>query len=554
MPAFPGAMGFGANSVGGSGRGGAGTPSVYYVNTLADGAQAGTFRYACTQSGPRVIIFRVGGTITLTSTLTVSNPYYYIAGQTAPGGGIQIKNYGCHFGGHNGIVRFLRFRPGVDTAVRPAGVSNNACWAHGGTGSGAWDGTKAIGLNHDVIFDHCEFGWATDQQMDVYGNVTDVTYQNCIVAEAANLYNPENQPLPVLSSYVLGFGSLTGFEPYWGTPMRVSHIRNIYAHNRTRNPAVLGFLATSATLAPGIPAYTALPRPFMKFDLRNNLMYNWSGGQYAGSLSGGACYSQAHYDQAIAACSWPTGTPFAQYNVIGNHFRRGPSVNAGELNVLATSKMAKVYLFNNFDTDSGIQNGMAIGVNVVGNYPGDPDALLSRSPDINWPHATAQAALVNMTASSEFNFYGATYPAATTLPVGNVFTLLTGAGGAGCSQVFRSGSPVSIRDAASTRIINDILNQTGLAGGAIQTVSQWNSGVNFTYPTIASGVPYTDSNLDGIQDGWAGLPSGATAHQVSPTGYTYLENFLNEMAGDSVSTPSDTTPPAAPTGVFVSKL
>src|SRR3989304_7641264 len=84
LPAFPGAQGWGSDTVGGR------SPSakLYKVNTLADSNTGscsgnictGTLRYALTASGPRFVIFTVGGTITLGSTITVYDPYLNIAG------------------------------------------------------------------------------------------------------------------------------------------------------------------------------------------------------------------------------------------------------------------------------------------------------------------------------------------------------------------------------------------------------------------------------------------------------------------------------------------
>ena len=42
-------------------------------------------------TGSRTCVFRVGGTITLNSLLEVTQPRLTIAGQTAPGGGIQLQ-------------------------------------------------------------------------------------------------------------------------------------------------------------------------------------------------------------------------------------------------------------------------------------------------------------------------------------------------------------------------------------------------------------------------------------------------------------------------------
>ena len=87
VPAFPGAQGGGAASVGG--RGGA----VIEVTNVNDSG-TGSLRACVTASGPRTCVFRVGGTIVLQDYITIQNPFLTIAGQTAPGGGIQIRGNG----------------------------------------------------------------------------------------------------------------------------------------------------------------------------------------------------------------------------------------------------------------------------------------------------------------------------------------------------------------------------------------------------------------------------------------------------------------------------
>src|SRR5205823_3150850 len=79
----------------------------------------GSFRDAVTQTladkGPRTIIFTVSGLITLESELTVSkdNSKLTIAGQTAPGKGINMKKNPFGFsGGEDVIVRHIRVYPG----------------------------------------------------------------------------------------------------------------------------------------------------------------------------------------------------------------------------------------------------------------------------------------------------------------------------------------------------------------------------------------------------------------------------------------------------------
>src|SRR4051794_41519989 len=88
LPAFPGAEGAGALATGG--RGG----EVFHVTSLND-VGAGTLRDGidnATFGVPRTIVFDVGGTITLNSKISLQKPNITIAGQTAPGNGIVIKN------------------------------------------------------------------------------------------------------------------------------------------------------------------------------------------------------------------------------------------------------------------------------------------------------------------------------------------------------------------------------------------------------------------------------------------------------------------------------
>ena len=108
LPAFPGALGFGAYATGGR------TGTVYHVTTLADSG-AGSFRDAVSQPN-RIVVFDVGGYITLSSAVSV-NENITIAGQTAPGGGIGFKGGEISFANRSNIIcRYIRIRPGSDTA------------------------------------------------------------------------------------------------------------------------------------------------------------------------------------------------------------------------------------------------------------------------------------------------------------------------------------------------------------------------------------------------------------------------------------------------------
>ena len=97
LPAFPGAEGFGALTPGG--RGG----RVIEVTNLNDSGP-GSFRAALEATGKRIIVFRVGGTIDLKSDINITGEarsYVTIAGQSAPGGGIQLRHHAIIIGVHD---------------------------------------------------------------------------------------------------------------------------------------------------------------------------------------------------------------------------------------------------------------------------------------------------------------------------------------------------------------------------------------------------------------------------------------------------------------------
>src|ERR1051325_2069385 len=79
IKAFPTAEGFGSSARGG--RGG----RVIEVTHLEDSGP-GRLRDAMEAQGPRIVVFRVSGTIALKNAIRVSTPYLTVAGQTSPGG------------------------------------------------------------------------------------------------------------------------------------------------------------------------------------------------------------------------------------------------------------------------------------------------------------------------------------------------------------------------------------------------------------------------------------------------------------------------------------
>ena len=219
LPSFPGAEGWGSSTPGG--RGG----TVYEVTSLEDSGP-GSFRDAVGRDH-RTVIFRVSGTIDLKSPLRVAQPFITIAGQTAPGGGICLRNYPFQISTHDVIVRFIRSRLGDESRQTDDSVSLlNGC--------------------NNVILDHCSATWSVDEGLSTSGMDSNITVQWCLIAEALNS--------SIHSKGAHGYGSLARADG----PVSWNH--NLWAHNNSRNPR-LGDNYGRGTH----PA----------FDVRNNVMYDY---------------------------------------------------------------------------------------------------------------------------------------------------------------------------------------------------------------------------------------------------------------------------------------
>jgi hypothetical protein len=231
LPAFPGAEGAGAYAKGG--RGG----QVLIVTNTEDYIPGeedpipGSLRWAVNTPGPRIVVFEVGGVITLRSSLVVTEPRLTLAFQTAPGDGICLRDFSITFLDPTDlIVRCLRSRVGDRTKTAQDAISVKApC--------------------ENVIFDHCSASWAIDETFSVNADEPgSVTIQWSIISEAlTNSYHPKGMH---------GNGSILG------TAGTLSFHHNLYALNYARNPLIGG--------------------KELNFDFRNNVMYNWAGPGGAG--------------------------------------------------------------------------------------------------------------------------------------------------------------------------------------------------------------------------------------------------------------------------------
>lgn len=224
LPVFPGAEGFGTDTP--AGRGG----KIIEVTTLADDGP-GSLRAALNDPQPRIIVFRIGGTIELKNELLIAHPFVTVAGQTAPGGGICIKNAGLAILTHDVLIQHLRIRPGNEGNVTPE--DNDAVQILGQRGDPA-------GAHH-VVLDHISASWSEDETISTWYGAHDVTISWSIISEALN--KSRHRKKTHSAGLLIGDGSYN---------VSVHHC--LMAHNDFRNPLI----SKGGT-----------------HDIVNNVVYNW---------------------------------------------------------------------------------------------------------------------------------------------------------------------------------------------------------------------------------------------------------------------------------------
>lgn len=279
--AFPGAEGAGRFALGG--RGG----RVIAVTNLDDSGP-GSLRAAIEADGPRVVIFKVSGTIQLKKSLVVRKGCITIAGQTAPGGGITLRDHVFEIDADDVVVRYIRSRLGAESQTQ-----DDAIWVSGG---------------HRIILDHVSASWSVDESLSVSANYKepgqgyyDVTVQWSIIADSLRRAGH------VKGDH--GYGSLVR----GGRGSRASFHHNLWANHIARMPR------------PGNYDGPAVDPVGASFDFRNNVFYNW-GNSYSG------------YDADTAA--------IVRYNFVGNSYIPGPD-SKGQIAFKESNTLAKAYFAGN---------------------------------------------------------------------------------------------------------------------------------------------------------------------------------------------------------------
>ena len=236
---FPGAEGFGRLAYGGNGG------QIVHVTTLDDSG-AGSFRDAVSQP-QRIVVFNVGGIIRLKANVAASSDLT-IQGETAPGEGITLYGRSISFSGqHNVIVRYLRFREGING-------DKGKCSVNLSSGS-------------DMIFDHCSIEWGRWDCLGLTQGSHDITFQNCIIGEGVD---PQR------------FGSLSD------SVTNITYSHNLWINNQSRNPKAKG-----------------------RIQYINNVVYNWGVCGLVGGHSGADPFSRCQSAIILSPGQTPARAPSA---------------------------------------------------------------------------------------------------------------------------------------------------------------------------------------------------------------------------------------------------
>lgn len=452
VPAFPGADGYGRYTQGG--RGG----SVYYVTSLADTDTPGTLRYGVTRLSKVTILFKVSGTIHLNSGLNISQSNITIAGQSAPGDGICVADYPVSVSGNNIIVRYMRFRMG-----------DRKLSADEADGADAFGGRFC----QNVIIDHCSISWCTDECASFYAN-TDFTMQWCIISESLR------QSLHSKGAH--GYGAI------WGG-LGASYLHNLLIHHDSRTPRF-------GTGNLGDPADHVT-------DMRNNVIYNWSGN---------GCY----------------GAEGMTVNMINNYYKPGPATTSSSKNRFigiddatssdgTTSIWGKFYLNGNYNSKyTTINNNNWDGV------------VVNQSNLIN-----GKASKADVMSSTELGETPSLHLHTAQKAYQAVLDF------AGCSRS---------RDAIDQRLVSECRKGTytykGVSankGGIIDNLDDLcpaDADENWSpWPDLASTTPPADADEDGMSDLWEEIkgldPTDPSDRNVrNEEGYTMLEVYLNSLVAN----------------------
>ncbi|HLW07697.1 MAG TPA: T9SS type A sorting domain-containing protein [Marinilabiliaceae bacterium] len=500
LVAFPSAEGYGRFATGGRGNGTSGRVAI--VTNLEDDVTnppVGSFRWALKQGieivhnpvigdievkRPLTIVFQVSGVINLKGDIRVQRDNLTIAGQTALGDGICFRGYTLNFGGSkNLIIRYIRSRPGDE--------------------SGEEVSAFRIENGGNFIIDHCSFSWAIEETTHFSSNIN-TTVQWSIISES--LYNSVHKK------------GARGYATQWGGQYASYH-HNLLAHHNSRMPRINGSSNTDKEAL---------------VDYRNNVNYNWGskGAFYGGEWEG------------------TNGLGFSQVNVVNNYFIPGPATPSDPIFARPSKNRSGVTL-------DGYAKWFFSGNTMEGNASKSDDNWLGVDgsevggiANIRWDEILLKTIGITGAAGELEAYENYTQDALQAKE----------------SVLANAGATLPKRDVIDARIVEEakgdlpivryqyttgdgqVTPQKGVASGLIDTQrnlvptdAQEETSAWDVYETITSDQAPLDSDKDGIPDEWEvrfGLNhlDETDARQITPSGYSWLELYLMELAGEEIPT------------------
>lgn len=287
VPAFPGCEGFGCETTCGAGptRGSTNTKWCK-VDTLStgivnngtdpdDGAYTGSLSYCLGLGSNTKIVFEVSGVIRYNGTLTVSGNYVTIAGETAPPPGIALKQTRLQISGSDVCVRHISAWMGSE-AGNPGCNTRDTLFITGGP---------------RIAISNGEFAFGVDENVDVFGPVTDLTIQKSIIANGLmnSCHRDETQASQPLEPHSMAIRLDDAAD-------RISIHDNFFPNDNQRHPRTrMGDL-----------------------QWHNNVVYN--------------------FGQILADISSSTGR--MRYEWVGNYYRPGPDSTEGQMGFRTTPPTA----------------------------------------------------------------------------------------------------------------------------------------------------------------------------------------------------------------------
>lgn len=218
-------------------------------------------------------------------------------------------------------------------------------------------------------------------------------------------------------------------------------------------------------------------------DYRNNVLYNWD---YESCYGGEAVQTGAE-----------TLYYFSTINMIANYNKAGPATQSG-----VRSRIA-----NPSARDSSDKGSWYVSGNYVDGYP----SVTAN----NWT-GVAGSSYIKLTAPW------------TAMPI-NEQTATS----AYTNVLAKVGCFKPNRDSVDAQIVQDVT--TGTAAWGVNGILTYPTDAGGGWPVLATGTPPVDSDHDGMPDDWEALypgilnPGIPDQNIVAPNGYTYLENYINQL-------------------------